>query len=534
MLPLQFFGQNLHFAISLFAALVFFAVFWLYFDAWGNRHEAKELYKWLGFLVVSVSYLAQATTIEPGVLGQELFGGAAGTVALVLRFVGYILILVGVVLDPIQKAPHVEGLQPEAAAGSAGIALGGGPGGLTVWFVPLGAVAVAYMYWRRASKGLERHLRPMAIGMFVVAFSNLAHIAIQWRDSTDPVTQSLAAAFGPVWWSELALLAVGSGLIGKWVWQYLTKRLQSELFMILSATIMTIYLITTVSFTFLLTSSTQSESLHTLHTASSVLNYALDSKKSETKADAEALIAKPDVVAAVQASDHAGLVKLAKDYLESKKVSDVVITSVSGQVLLRASDPDRFGDSLSSDPLVSRALIGSEASGLIQRQGVLAPEVLVSSAAAVRAEGQIVGSVVVSLSADNAFVDGIKSSTGLDSAVYAGNVRSATTFAAADGTSRLIGVKETSSAVKSTVLDHGQVYEGVLSVGGHSFLAIYRPIKDINNDTLGMLFIGQPQALILQEAGRSIELTFLIAVGLLLISILPVFYISRYLSNQLK
>ena len=54
MLPLQFFGQNIHFAINLFAALVFFAVFWLYFDAWTNKHDVKVLAKWLGFLLVAI------------------------------------------------------------------------------------------------------------------------------------------------------------------------------------------------------------------------------------------------------------------------------------------------------------------------------------------------------------------------------------------------------------------------------------------------------------------------------------------------
>ena len=42
MLTYQFFGQNLHFITGLFTALVFFAVFWLYFDGWLNRRLRKD------------------------------------------------------------------------------------------------------------------------------------------------------------------------------------------------------------------------------------------------------------------------------------------------------------------------------------------------------------------------------------------------------------------------------------------------------------------------------------------------------------
>src|SRR3990167_4235142 len=111
MLPLQFFGQNIHFAISLFASLVFFAVFWLYFDAWTNKKDRKELFKWIGSLLISVSFLIHATFIESSVLGESIFGDTSETLAVVIRFLGFVSLIIGLLMDPLQPEPKVKGLE---------------------------------------------------------------------------------------------------------------------------------------------------------------------------------------------------------------------------------------------------------------------------------------------------------------------------------------------------------------------------------------------------------------------------------------
>jgi len=241
-----------------------------------------------------------------------------------------------------------------------------------------------------------------------------------------------------------------------------------------------------------------------------------------------------DIVSAVMAKDNKALVNLTTSFLHDKKQSSLVITTADGQVLLRAEDPTRYGDSLSSDTLIRRALIGESSSSIGTQSGVLAPKVYVKSTTPIRdSANTIVGTVTVSIGVDNAFVDGIKHSTGLDSAVFAANVRSATTFVAPDGVSRLIGVKDTNASVKDTVLKKGKTFSGSVSVLNRQYLAVYAPLKDIDNTTVGMLFIGSPQASILKDAGHSVQLTFVVTAILLLLSIVPAFLISKYIASQL-
>ncbi len=537
MLPLQFFGQNFHFVVSLFAALVFFAVFWLYFDAWTIKKERKELFKWVGSLLISVSFLIHATFIEQSVLGESIFGDGGETLSVVVRFLGYVSLIIGLVMDPLQKEPEIKGLEtPVSAIAAAGLPAGqaGSSYGL-VFALPVAALAIALLYLRRATKGLERHLKPVAAAFLLLAAYELVSLAAQLRDTGNPDLANLVKSFGGLWVLEHVFLLAGVLLLGRWVWKYLVKRFLSQLFMLFVSMTIVIFLLTTVSFTFLLMRSVQNSALDNLQTAAAVLGYAIDAKKAETRANAESVAQNPAVVSAITAKNHKALVGATGDFLASRTQSSLIITSDSAQVLLRAEDPDRWGDSLSSDTLIRRSLVGVKASSVASTQGVLAPVVYIKSAVPVRdTDGIVIGSVSVALQADNAFVDGIKNSTGLDSAVYAENIRSATTFVSPDGKSRQVGVKEQSRAVNQQVLKSGEDFKGSLEILNRQFLTVYTPLRDVDNTVVGMLFIGQPQVDILKSAGRSIETTFIITAVLLVLAIVPAYWFSKYLTSQLE
>ena len=539
MLPTQFLGQNLHFAISLFAALVFFAVFWLYFDAWlGEKPKKnKDILAPAGFLLVSLSFVVQATVIDQSVLGQSVFGNANGAIATVLRLIGFIIIIIGQVVDPLQAVPIVKSLEDELAerhttSVAPALATSGALG--LVYALPLSALAIAVLYWRRATKGLEHHLRPVAVAFALFFGFELLSLASLARDTTNPNLYNLVKAFGPLWFASYICLMAGALVLGRWVWRYLTERFMSQLFMILTSSVLVIFLLTTVSFTSLLMRNVQNDTLDNLQTASNVLSYALDSKKAQTEANAEVVAQNPLIAEAIGAKDHKSLVSLTAGFLQAKKQSTLDITDNSGRVLLRAEDPEHWGDSISSDTLVRRALIGRATSSLSSSEGVLAPIVYIKSSVPVRAsDGSTIGTATVSLIADSSLVDGIKNATGLDSAIYSNNVLSATTFLAPDGKSRLIGVKTNNSQVNNKVLKQGQVFRGELSILNRPYLAVYSPLRDADNSVVGMLFIGQPQISLLKTAARSIELTFIVSAILLVLSVLPAYLVARYLARQL-
>ncbi len=543
-MQLQFIGQNVHFAVSLLASLAVFAVFWLTFDAWLERRRLREAVKWSGFLLLALGLLLNGAIVESGNINASFWSTLLPGISLGLRIAGYIAIALGQILDPLMLRPSYEvpqeGGEPAVAAtpNTSQPMQGAVIGGVAIAkmialpFLPL---VVAGLYWRRATTGLERHLRPVVIGFALLTAFELGTALGALRASSNPLVYNWVATYGPIWWMTQAALLAGGIILGRWVWQYLTKRLISQIFMVLVTTTVVIYFVSTAAFSLLLLRNTRSQALDDLATASHVLDYALTSRKAEIAAQAEAVAFQPGVASAATSADHRAMITAVGDFAVSHQLSSLVITDADGRVLLRAEDPDRWGDSRSNDSLVQRALIGREASSVAVLKGVVAPNVNLMSARPVRdSSGLIVGTVTVARAVSSAFVDGIRSATGLQSTVYGGDQRAATTLTSGDGLHRAIGLRETNGQVLSTVLHQGKSYSGETSFQNRAYLAAYAPLKDDDKNTVGMLLVARPADTLLAAAGRSVELAFLISVGLLALSIAPVYLIARKISNGVR
>jgi len=519
MLPIQFYAENIHFALSLFAALVNFAIFWLIFDAWTERKLQKELFKWAGFLAISISFLANAVVVQ-SISGSTPLSQNIDIVELILRSAGYMLVIIGLLTDPLPQAPKLSALV------------------LGSWLkllTPFLALSVAALYARRSFTGLENHLKPLAL-YFVLLFGfELVHLYTIIDTNTHTSLIDFLGFPGPVWIFEQFILLAGLLVAGSWVWQYLTKRIQTQLFMIFVTSIVVIFLITAVFFTSNLMVGITNTSLDNLQKAADVLNYAIGKEKEETLAAAQEFAGKADVTTAVLTADHEALSKLGSKFLGDKNGSLLIITGSDGQVLYRSSDPSKWGESLSSDTMVRRSLLGQSPSSITTKDSVLAPIVFAESSSPIRdGNSHIIGTITFGYAMDNAFLDQLKSVTGLEATLYAGNVRSATTFSSADSKSRYIGIKENDQGVNQAVLHKGIDYKNTIQILNNSYLAEYTPLKDNDNSIVGMLFVGEPESDIYQQASQSLSITSLLTIILLALSIIPAYFISKYLVYQLS
>lgn len=529
----QFFLENIHFALNMFAALVFFAVFWLYFDAWLGRKTLKEGLRSLGLILLSISFVIHAATIEITVF-ESIFASKdlESFLLLATRVPAYMLIIASLILDPLQPKPE----HSKIAKASMNVAIPGVmlPVIASMFFLhPMLSVIIGFLYLRRGTIGLENHLKPIAASFFILSIAELLSLGSLLRNTPNVDIYNLVAPFGYLWIVEHLILLFSMIVLGKWVFGYLLKRLQSQLFMIFTSLILVIFLLTTVTFTFLLLKNLETETLKQLESDVKVLDYSLSSKKAEGLSDAQVIAQNPQVINDTTAKSHKPLYDTASSFLLTKKQSFLVILSDSGQVLARGEDKEKFGDSMSDDPLVKRGLLGESASSVITKEGVLAPEVSVRSVTPIKQEQKIVGVVLTGSTIDSAFVDGVKKATGLEAAIYGDNVLSATTLVAVDGKSRSLGIKEENTNIKSKVLTKGESYSGSVDILNIPYFGAYLPLKDVDNNPVGMLFVGKQQVGVLQAAGRSIELTFIIAAILMALSVIPAYFISKYLTYQI-
>lgn len=524
---IPFILENIHFAVHLFAALVFFAVFWLYYDAWLAKREHKVTVKLLGFFLLSVSFIIEAIVIETTIISAPLFFGVSpALIASTVRMFAYVALIAGLVMDPIQGVPT------DSRAGGF-VALGAGTALLHA-FEPVGAAVVGFLYLKRATVGLEDHLKPLSWSFFLLSMSELVGLFSLFQSSTNVWVFQFVAPFGPVWITSLALLIASTVVLCIWVFGYLLKQFQAQLFMMYTTTILAIFLITTVSFTGLLLSNMEAEARRQIETDVRVLDFALGSQREQLVADAQSIAATQAIVTAIETNDRKTLGDVITNELLAKRFTNALIVSSSGQVLARGEDRDRIGDSVLQDSLVKRALLGESQTTIVSKDGVVAPDLTIQATAAIKgSDSTIIGVIVVGKGIDTAFVDGMKKTTGLDASVYGGDVVSATTFVSPDGLTRVVGMKEEHTVVTQSVLGKGELFAGTLPMRGVQYTSAFLPLKDVDSNPVGMLFVGRPQSAILQAAGSSIQYTFIITALLLVCSVFPAYYISKYIADQL-
>lgn len=529
----QFFFENLRFAISLFAGLVFFAVGWLYFDAWQEKKETKEQIRYLGYFSLALSFLLAGTQVESTLIEIQLpsflrlaidFGSTAG------RIGGYILIILSLILDPIQPRPDLSKLASLVFALPSFLKF---PVlSLVSFFYPALASYTGLLYLKRTTVGYEAHLRAVVLSFFILGLSEFFSLFFLFRTSTNVGLYKLVAPFGIVWFIRYLSLGVAIFILGRWVFGYLLKRFTTQLFMIFTTSILTIFLVTAIAFSAILLGNIQREAFNRLEVDISVLSYAIDAKKNQTLSDAQLVAQNSQVVGAMDS--RVKLVSVLENFLLSKEQSFLWVANSSGIVLARGEDKEKYGDSIGGDPLFKRVLAGETGATIDQKDGPFAPVITIKAGVPIKSGKKVIGVVIAGTIVDNAFVDGIKEATGLEASVYGENTLSATTLVSADGKNRPVGIKEENKRIREKVLEKGEALSLPVAILGAPYLGAYLPLKDVKDKAVGMIFVGKPQITVLQTAGRSIQLTFISTVVLLILSIIPSYFIARYIAKQVE
>lgn len=518
------FFNVVHFALSIFGALVFFSAGWLYLDSWNVARKNKTpLFRCLGFFLLALVSIAHATSIEDPQIE---------TVRELAKIMGLGFILLSLFVEPILDPPKKPQSQTLAILP---ISLSFVSSALT----PVSGVLyllVALMYWFKTGAGYEKQLRPAFFAFLFLALGEFTKITTIWQDTAIVFWSNILTKFGPVWILQHTFETIGVIILAIWIWGYTRFRLQVQLFIISVSLSLIIFLATAVLFSFLLLKNIEADALSHLKTDLNVLQYTIERLGQEAQASSRVLTKDSDFRRAFATTDKESLYNITQDFMVNTNLSFLQISSLSGEILARAEDKEKIGDTVAEDPLVKSALANIPLSTIVTQEGITSPEVQVKTAVPIldTSTGSVLGVVITGMTLDNAFVDGVKKVTGLDTSVFGDNKRAATTFLAPDGTSRLLGTLETDEEIIKTVLEQGKTFTGANQVLNQPFYSAYAPLKTVDDKTVGMLYIGKLQTTLFAAAEKSIQLTFLGSVLLILLSLIPAYFISRFIKEQME
>lgn len=515
---IRFLFSNINFTILIFSAFVFFITGWLCVDSSKvERKNKKLIIRSIGFFLLLLSSVIHAAFLNAGpyLLGAQL-----------LEISGLVVILISLIREPILRPP-----------GKTVFALF--PISFVLSFFSLISIttilylAISLIYLRKVVESKEKQHKPVFLAFFFLAIAEALSIGFLWRNTTNVFLSNFLSDLGPLWITTRFIEFIGLIILAKWTLGYFRFKLASQLFITTVSTVLFIFLVTTIFFTFLLLKNVEKDALSHLETDVKVLQFALERLQKEAFSDAQSIVQDTEFQRAYVNKDKKEIYKITSDYLITQGTSFLAITNKDGEVIMRAEDKEKIGDNIGSDSIVKSALSGRKLSDIVTRPGVFLPTVEIKAAMPIVIYNEVKGAVVTGFLVDDAFVDGVKRITGLDVTVFANRRRAATTFILPDGKSRAVGTIESNASVISKVLGKGEIFIGPSQVLNQSYYTAYAPLKAYGGKTIGMLFVGKQQTELIKAANRSIELTFLGSVLLMIASVIPAYYISKYINDQI-
>lgn len=247
----------------------------------------------------------------------------------------------------------------------------------------------------------------------------------------------------------------------------------------------------------------------------------VESYKATAVKQAELFARHPEVIKAVASRDKAALINILGPLSQGAGLDAVTVADEAGRVLARTHD-DKSGDSVIKQANVQAALAGNHIvaiePGNINKLSVLA------GAAVKDAQNRIIGVVSCSyaLSSD-AFVDRGKQMFGVETTVFLGDERVATTLL--QNGNRAVGTR-LDATITERVLKQGNRYTGHADILGENYITVYAPLAGLDNRPIGVIFAGLNSKDLVVQKHRLLWLIGLIALAALSLAMVSTWFLA--------
>ncbi|MFA5518931.1 MAG: methyl-accepting chemotaxis protein [Spirochaetota bacterium] len=174
--------------------------------------------------------------------------------------------------------------------------------------------------------------------------------------------------------------------------------------------------------------------------------------------------------------------------MRSTGFSYLVITDKTGRVIVRAHAPEEYGDIISNQITLQKALKGERSAGI--EEGALIKYSIRAAAPIYGRNNEVIGALSVGFAlSDDAFIDQQKKLLDCDITIFHGDERISTTLIQND--QRLVGTKLEHKSIIDAVLVRGENFYGDATILGTPYHTAYLPIEDVSGNITGILFIGK-------------------------------------------
>lgn len=219
---------------------------------------------------------------------------------------------------------------------------------------------------------------------------------------------------------------------------------------------------------------------------------------------------------ALSSNDRQAAVELGVLAMRSFGTEYFVVTDTSGEVFVRAHEPDRFGDSIATQATLQSALQGIPRAGI--EEGAVVRLSLRGATPLRDDTGEIIGAVSTGfVLSETDYVDQLRATHNAHVTIFDGDMRLMTTIVTPDG-NRAVGTRLGNAEIEDTVLEQAEIFYGPSQILGVPFRAAYMPLRTIQGDVFGMLFLGIPSALVSELTGSIVRYVVVLALIIAVLS----------------
>ena len=501
-MSLFFLLNNIHFALEILGALAFLIVAWLALDSFLVRRNFKGASRGIGFALLAIWQIIHAFNFSSD---SVIFLGYA------LFILGIFFILINVLAESLIARPEFKAvlILPSLAAALNPLNIA----------VTVGLFLITFLSFRQYKRETKKALMPFWVAFLFLSLGSLS--AIFYNPDS----------FSGLWAIGHGLELVGFFALGWWVWKYLELRIREELLLVFISLTLFMAVIVTLTFSSILITRMEDQTREGLLTNARVLDFTISGLQEEALAKTKLFARDLELVQALSSDDFIKIEELASDFMNEENLGFVTVLNKEGFVILRAHALSKKEDNLSKEKSIEAALTGMP---LVTVETSPVEKFSIRAASPVIKDGKILGIIAGGFPLDNVLADKMKRVTGLDMSIFEGNVMVAATHLHPDGRTRSIGIKQTDPEVLQTVLGGGKGTTIRTNIFSRPYLASYLPIKDVEDNIVGMLSAAKSQNEILKTAEQSNRLTLGAVVIIMIVMVMPVYFITKRLSKEVS
>ena len=493
--------ESFSFVINLFGVLVFVAMSWLYFDAIAVRRQTNIWLSGVGALVLALGFVSAIVGIFD--LKNILFG------------LGFGLMAIGVWTKPMSKRPETKLNAFVLLPASASI--------VASFLVVLASLVAGFGYFRLVSLGMERHLKRLGLGMYLLSVSFLFGLRNLFTDWADSRLINLVGEFQLFWILEKLFLGLGLIVIGSWVFSYLLKRFETQLSLFLGGIVILVFGSSVVMYSFVVAFGYQQLMINQSHEVVKMTEAYIKNRQAQMLTQAKFLSGSQKQIDLALGKEPELAKKEIEEVAKNEWLNRILVVDAKMSPLLT------WGGE-SGDLVTGNFAVDLQNKKQLTEIVILDKDLYILSGSAIEDSGKVVGFVVLGKRLDSGFFANVGFEKAQLLLWVLGELRAKTSN---QDINLRLGIRDTSGHYEKMkegrVLSENRNWE----MGGKRYFGVSLPIFDGRGSVLGGVSAYISSATVWTEIEERLVVSYRYGMILLAFMILPAYLMARKLRSQI-